>query len=113
MAWGRARGFRKRLSRAAIGKMRETIDKARAIAAYLEIGAPDETASADDWRMWVAWWEASYEAARGLSEEQKRYLKAGGWWPPVTASHIQGPAPEIVIRTRRPSLFVDQGQPQK
>ena len=80
------------------------IAKAQAIAALLEIRAPDETASADDWRVWVAWWEPSYEAARGLSEEQKRYLKAGGWWPPVTAAHIR-PAPEIVIRTRRPGLF--------
>jgi len=67
----------------------EIIDKALAIAALLEIRAPDETASADDWRVWVAWWEASYEAARGLSEEQKRYLKAGGWWPPVTATHTR------------------------
>jgi len=28
------------------------------------------------------------------------YLKAGGWWPPVTAAHIR-PAPEIVIRNWR------------
>lgn len=82
----------------------ETIAKAQAIAALLDIRAPDEAASADDWRVWVAWWEASYEAARGLSEEQKRYLKAGGWWPPITADQIR-PAPEIVVRTRRPGLF--------
>ena len=89
--------------------MRETIDKARAIAACLEIPAPDETASVDDWRTWVAWWEPSYEAARGLSEEQKRYLKAGGWWPPATATHIR-PAPEIVIRTQRPGLLADEAE---
>ena len=82
----------------------ETIGKVQAIAALLEIRAPDETASADDWRVWVAWWEPSYEAARDLSEEQKRFLKARGWRPPVTAAHIQL-APEIVIRTRRPGLF--------
>ncbi len=86
----------------------ETLDKAQAIAALLDIDAPDETASVDDWRIWVAWWEPSYEAARGLSEEQKRYLKAGGWWPPVTAAHIR-PAPEIVIRMQRPGLFGREG----
>ncbi len=73
------------------------------IAETLEIAAPVE-ATADERRQWEAWWKPSYEAARGLSEEQKRYLKAGGWWPPITAAHIR-PAPEIVIRTRRPGLF--------
>jgi len=34
----------------------ETIAKAQAIADLLEIRAPDETAGADDWRVWVAWW---------------------------------------------------------
>jgi hypothetical protein len=89
--------------------LEETVAKARAIAALLDIHAPDETANADDWRAWVEWWEASYKAARGLSEEQKRYLKAGGWWPPKTAAQMM-PAPEIVIRTQRPGLFEDGRQ---
>jgi len=83
----------------------EIVTEAKAIAAALGMHAPDHTTSPEDWRAWVAWWEASYETARQLSEEQKRYLKAGGWWPPVTASQIQNPAPEIVIKTRRPGLF--------
>ena len=58
-----------------------------------------------DWRAWVAWWEPSYETARGLIDEQESYLKAGGWWPPVTAAQIAQTPPEIVIRTRRSGLF--------
>ena len=86
----------------------ETIAKAQAIAALLDICAPDETASAEDWRVWVAWWEPSYEAALTLPDAEKAYLKSGGWWPPLCASMI-GVAPEIVRRTARPGLFVGPG----
>jgi hypothetical protein len=85
--------------------MSEIIDKARTIAVLLEIPAPDDSASEDDRRTWVDWWEASYEAARGLTDEQKSTLKAGGWWPPVTAAQIGETPPDIVLRTRRPGLF--------
>jgi len=46
----------------------------------------------------------SYEAARTMPDEEKTYLKSGGWWPPLCASMI-GIAPEIVRRTARPGLF--------
>ncbi len=90
----------------------ETIAKGQAIAALLDIRAPHETASADDWRVWVAWWEASYEAALTLPDAERAYLKSGGWWPPLCASMI-GVAPEIVRRTARPGLFEDQRQPHE
>jgi hypothetical protein len=78
-------------------------DEARRIAEVLEIAAPEE-ASADELRQWVAWWRESYEAASGLGDEQKLYLKSGGWWPPVTAAQVANSAPEIVRRTKRPGL---------
>ncbi len=78
-------------------------DEACRIAEVLEITAPEE-ASTDELQQWVSWWKASYEAACGLSDEQRRYLKSGGWWPPLAASMI-GIAPEIVRRTARPGLF--------
>ena len=78
-------------------------DDVRRIAEVLEIAAP-KCASVDEWQQWVSWWRESYEAARGLSEEQKHYLKSGGWWPPVTAAQIENNAPDIVRRTRRPGL---------
>ena len=78
-------------------------EEARRIAEALEIAAPEQ-ATADELRQWVSWWKESYEAARRLSDEQRAYMKEGGWWPPLSASMI-GIAPEIVRRTERPGLF--------
>lgn len=73
------------------------------MAQVLEIAAPVE-ATAEEWRQWVAWWKSSYETARTLPDEQKAYLKSGGWWPPLSVGMI-GIAPEIVRRTLRPALY--------
>ena len=77
-------------------------DDARHIATVLEIAAPDD-ATADELRQWISWWKPSYETARRLSQEQKDYLKSGGWWPPLVASQIDI-APAIVRRTLRPDI---------
>jgi hypothetical protein len=77
---------------------------ARQIAAVLEIAAPDD-ATADELSQWISWWKPSYETARRLSQEQKDYLKSGGWWPPLVASQIDTSAPAIVRRTLRPEIF--------
>ncbi len=79
-------------------------DEARRIAEVLEIAAPEQ-ASADELQQWVSWWKASCETARGLSDEQRDYLKSGGWWPPVSAAQIENSAPDIVRRTQRPGLW--------
>jgi hypothetical protein len=73
------------------------------IAQVLAIAAP-EAPTADELQQWLSWWKPSYEAARRMTDERKRYLKAGGWWPPLSASQI-GTAPAIVLRTSRPALF--------
>jgi hypothetical protein len=78
-------------------------DEAGRIAEVLEIAAPEPT-SADELRQWVSWWRASYEAALCMPEDQKDYLKLGGWWPPVVAAQIENIAPAIVTRTRRPGI---------
>lgn len=49
----------------------EMNDEARRIAEVPEIAAPEQ-ASADELQQWVSWWKASYEAARGLSDERDR-----------------------------------------
>jgi hypothetical protein len=77
--------------------------EARRIAEVLEIPAPEQ-ASADELLQWVSWWRASYEAASRLSDEQRNYLKSGGWWPPLNAAQIEY-APDIVRRTQRPGLW--------
>jgi hypothetical protein len=82
-------------------------DEARRIAEVLEIAAPEQ-ASADELRQWVSWWKESYEAACGLSDEQRNHLKSGGWWPPVSAAQIASSAPDIVRRTQRPGLWGDE-----
>jgi hypothetical protein len=79
-------------------------DEARRIAEVLEIAAPEQ-ASTDELQQWVSWWKESYKAACVLSDEQRHYLKQGGWWPPVTAHQIDNIAPDIVRRTQRPSLW--------
>jgi hypothetical protein len=79
-------------------------DDARRMAEVLEIAAPEQ-AHAHELQQWVSWWKASYEAARSLSDEQKHYLKGGGWWPPLTAAQIESNAPDIVRRTQRPGLY--------
>lgn len=78
--------------------------EARRIAEALGIAAPEQ-ASADELQQWVSWWKASYDAACGLSDEQRHYLKSGGWWPPVSAAQIANNAPDIVKRTLRPGLW--------
>jgi hypothetical protein len=75
---------------------------ARRIAKVLEIAAPDD-AGADELQQWVSWWKPSFEAARRLSQEQKDYLKSGGWWPPLVAAQL-AIAPPIVRRTLRPDI---------
>lgn len=82
--------------------------EAQLIAQVLEIDVPVE-ATADERRQWVAWWKPSYETARTLPDEQKAYLRGGGWWPPLCDSMI-GVAPEIVRRTSRPGLYADEKQ---
>jgi hypothetical protein len=77
------------------------------IAQVLEINAPPVEVTAEERRQWVAWWKPSYETARTLPDEEKAYLKSGGWWPPLCASMI-GVAPEIVLRTSRPGLYADE-----
>ena len=79
-------------------------DEACRIAEVLEIAAPEQ-ASTDELRQWVSWWKESYEAVCVLSDEQRNYLKSGGWWPPVTAAQIENDAPDIVRRTQRPGLW--------
>jgi hypothetical protein len=73
------------------------------IASVLEI-APPSTTTAGDMEEWVKWWRSSYRAARKLSDEQRAYLKQGGWWPPVVAHQIANPAPAIVVAAARPGL---------
>lgn len=73
------------------------------ISCVLEIAAPT-VANADEMREWVEWWRPSYRAARRLSDEQKAYLKQGGWWPPLAAHQIGRLAPPIVIAAARPGL---------
>ncbi len=74
-----------------------------AMAGVLAIARPLR-ATADEMREWVAWWRPSYRAARRLSDEQRAYLKQGGWWPPVAAHQISRPAPAIVIAAARPGI---------
>lgn len=73
------------------------------IARALDIAQPS-TATADEMRGWVMWWRSSYRAARRLSDEQRAYLKQGGWWPPLSAHQIDRPAPTIVVVTARLGL---------
>jgi hypothetical protein len=73
------------------------------IARVLEIAEPSTTI-ADEVLQWVEWWRPSYRAARRLSDEQRAYLKQGGWWPPLIAHQIDRPAPAIVIAAARPGL---------
>ena len=80
-------------------------DEARRIAEVLEIAAPEQ-ASAAELQQWVSWWKEFHEAARALSEEQRHYLKSGGWWPPVSAAQIDNIAPDIVRRTQRPCFSI-------
>lgn len=80
--------------------------KVESLANALEIAAPLK-ATAEERRQWMAWWTPSYQATRTMPDNQKAYLKSGGWWPPLSASMI-GVAPEIVRRTLRPGLFEDQ-----
>lgn len=79
-------------------------DETRRMAELLEIAAPEQV-SADELQQWVEWWKPSYRAARRLSDEQKAYLKQGGWWPPIAAHQIENIAPDIVRRTQRPGLW--------
>jgi hypothetical protein len=65
-------------------------------------------------RQWVEWWRPSYRVARRLSDEQKAYLKQGGWWPPVAVHQIARPAPAIVIAAARPALNkIDVHEPHR
>ncbi|MGO9235678.1 MAG: hypothetical protein ACLP4V_17035 [Methylocella sp.] len=81
---------------------REEVER---MAEVLGINAPVQE-TAEERRQWVAWWKLSYEAALTLHDDERAYLKSGGWWPPLRASMI-GVAPEIVRRTARPGLFAD------
>jgi len=74
------------------------------MAAMLDLVPPD-AASTEECRQWLSWWRPSYYTATNLSDEQKKYLKNGGWWPPVTAFQIENIPPDIVKRTSRPELF--------
>ena len=85
---------------------------AERMALELEIAAPACGTSAEDLAQWVAWWKPSYETARALPDEQRAYLKSGGWWPPLSASMIDV-APEIVRRTSRPGVYADERQTNK
>ncbi|NMW19577.1 MAG: hypothetical protein HKK66_11270 [Chlorobiaceae bacterium] len=77
-------------------------NEANLIAAGLDINAP--TAATDEQLLqWIEWWRLSFKASQAIAENQKQYLKAGGWWPPVVAHQI-GIPPEIVIKTSRPAL---------
>jgi hypothetical protein len=69
----------------------------------LEIAGPEQ-ANADELQQWVSWWKAACEAARGLSDEERAYLKSGGRWPPVVAAWIENCAADIVKHTQRPGL---------
>jgi hypothetical protein len=80
------------------------------IARVLEIAEPP-SATAEALREWVEWWTPSYRSARLLSDEQRAYLKQGGWWPPVSAHQIARPAPAIVIAAARPALYGDKDEP--
>ena len=73
------------------------------IAFVLDIAEPLE-ATSDEMREWVEWWKPSYRAALGLSDEQRAYLKRGGWWPPVCAHQVACQPPTIVAVTARPGL---------
>jgi hypothetical protein len=73
------------------------------IARVLDIAAPS-SATADEMREWVEWWKPSYRAAQAMSDEQRAYLKQGGWWPPVSAHQIDCQPPAIVAVTARPGL---------
>lgn len=73
------------------------------VAATLEISVP-EHATAEELEQWISWWHDSYPPALSLADEQKTYLKSGGWWPPVTAAQIENQAPDIVKRAIRPEL---------
>jgi hypothetical protein len=79
------------------------------IAQVLEINAPAK-ATAEERRQWIAWWKSSCTMAETVTDEYKAYLKNGGWWPPLSANMVAA-APLIVLRTSRPGLYADEGQP--
>lgn len=74
-------------------------------ATILGINKPRESASEEELRIWIEWWRPSVEAAREMCSEDMAYLRAGGWWPPVTAAQISAVPPVIVRQTTRPSLY--------
>jgi hypothetical protein len=81
------------------------MERCQEIAAVLGIAAP-AGASESEQAQWIDWWEASARAAGSMSAEVVAALKAGRWWPPLTARQIDEPAPLIVRRTMRPRVYV-------
>lgn len=63
-------------------------------AAAIGIEPPPAGTPADELRAWLDWWKGSAGAASRLTPDQVAALKAGRWWPPVTAHQVNtlGPA---------------------
>jgi hypothetical protein len=74
------------------------------IGKLLGIAVPPAGTAPGELAIWIAYWRPSYEAALAVAPEQISYLKAGGWWPPLTAEMVGTLAPEIVRKTLRPDL---------
>lgn len=78
------------------------------IVAILGVNKPIDGASTDELAAWIEWWKPSLESARNIPSDRVAYLRAGGWWPPVSAEQIARVPPPIVTRSLRPNLHKSQ-----
>lgn len=76
---------------------------AEKIAELLGLALPQHATPAE-LAEWADWWRESAELAQDMTPKYVAYCKAGGWWPPATARHINEIAPPIVRQTLRPGL---------
>ena len=62
-------------------------------AILLGIDPPPAGTQAADLRAWLDWWKPSADVAARLTPSQVASLKAGRWWPPVTAHQVNTMGP--------------------
>ena len=83
---------------AAVGNMASAWAVADAMAGVLVIPQVERSASSADLVQWVEWWQSSYLRATELPPDQIAAMKAGHWWPPVSAVEVRAMPPAIARR---------------
>ena len=68
------------------------------VVGVLVIPQVERSASSADLVQWVEWWQPSYLRATELPPDQIAAMKAGHWWPPVSAVEVRAMPPAIARR---------------